>query len=29
MNSHWQHHKIVRTNDYRDEGYEERHSLAL
>ncbi|RCW70850.1 fatty acid hydroxylase family protein [Marinobacter nauticus] len=23
MKSHWQHHKIVRTTDYRDEGYEE------
>lgn len=23
MKSHWQHHKIVRTTDYQDEGYEE------
>lgn len=23
MKSHWQHHKIVRTTDYRDDGYEE------
>src|SRR5690606_2565345 len=23
MKSHWQHHKIVRTTDYHDEGYEE------
>ncbi len=23
MKSHWQHHKIVRTTDYQDEGYKE------
>ena len=23
MKSHWQHHKIVRTTDYQDQGYEE------
>lgn len=23
MKSHWQHHKIVRTTDYQDDGYEE------